>query len=472
MGDGLTITGGANGLAARYDDLLSHAGLLDEIASDLGEVATTLARMTVSPDLAEAAVLCPIEVARAEEALIAANVGSGGAGAAWARAEASVAFLRFAIAAYREADEALVRAGDGIAFAGGFAVGSAALPLAVGVASNPLLAAAVWVNRGPMVDGAQELAYDEPWIQEGVTRAAPGFVQGAVSSVLGGSPLLLGLVSGGHWPTPDLQGAVNGLLNVVGPAGLFRDSGEFSVAAHGAPKEVDFAPTSFVSELMRQQNLLSDEAATVQIVETRGPCGPSYVVQIPGTQAWGAIRRDNPVDLTTNLHLVAGRQTDLARAVVQAMRVAHIPRGAPVLLTGHSQGGIAAAAIASDPEYRGEFNIRAVITAGSPIGRMEIPEDVAVLSIESEQDVVPKLDGVDNPDRPSWVTVRRNLSAGTAPDPGKGVSAAHSLVNYQAVGDAIDASHDASVVAWRTAVNQFFGPGSGRRYKFSIAGAQ
>lgn len=465
MGDGLTITGGANGLAARYDDLLAHAGLLDEIASDLGEVATTLARMTVSPDLAEAAVLCPIEVARAEEALLAANVGSGGAGAAWARAEASVAFLRFAIAAYREADEALARAGDGLAFAGGFAVGSAALPLAVGVASNPLLAAAVWVNRGPMVDGAQELAYDEPWIQEGVTRAAPGFVEGAVSSVLGGSPLLLGLVSGGHWPTPDLQGAVNGLLNVVGPAGLFRDSGEFSVRPQGSPTTVDLGPSRFLAKTIGQQDILSRSAASVQVIRVEGSSGMAYIVQVPGTQEWSLKRAGNPVDLTTNTNLIAGRRTQMEDAVVAAMRAARIPAEAPVMLTGHSQGGIVAAAIAADPSIRGEFNVKSVVTAGSPIGRMPIPVDVAVLSLEDARDIVPKLDGADNPDKPNWITATTAPARRQIAEPANHLLGAHSLANYQQIGRSLDSADGVALANWRETVAEFHGLGEVQRYQ-------
>ena len=66
MGDGLSITGGANGLAARFDDLHAQATLLEAVASDLGEVASTLARAAISPDIAEAAALCPIDSVRAD----------------------------------------------------------------------------------------------------------------------------------------------------------------------------------------------------------------------------------------------------------------------------------------------------------------------------------------------------------------------------------------------------------------------
>lgn len=45
------------------------------------------------------------------------------------------------------------------------------------------------------------------------------------------------------------------------------------------------------------------------------------------------------------------------------------------------------------------FNITHVVTAGSPIGRTDIPADVQVLSLENQRDIVPHLDAAPNPDR-------------------------------------------------------------------------
>lgn len=468
MGDGLTITGGANGLAARFDDLRAQASLLDAIASDLAEVASTLARLTVSSDIAEAAVLCPFEAAEAEEAILAANVGPHGAGVAWARAEASVAFVRFSVAAYQEIDAALSRAGDELAFAGGFAAGSIGVPaLAASVVQNPVLAAVLWANRRRLGDAAQEIAYDQPWTQEVAARTAPGAVQGGFNSLLGGSPVLLGLISGGHWPTSDLQGAVQGLLAVAGPTGRLKDSGEFTAVATGPRRALNFGPSNFVGKTLNEQVLLSKAEATVQVIAVDGPSGPSYIVQIPGTQRWAFDRNENPADLVSNVNLVAGRRTALADAVVNSMRAAHIPPQAPVMLTGHSQGGMVAAAMAADAECRGSFNITAVVTAGSPIGEARIPASVAVLSLESIQDLVPKLDGADNPDRPNWTTVRRDLSDGTLAVPGRDVVAAHSISNYRQVGEFVDRADDAALAKWRRLVAEFFGAARAQRYSIA-----
>ena len=54
----------------------------------------------------------------------------------------------------------------------------------------------------------------------------------------------------------------------------------------------------------------------------------------------------------------------------------------PVLLAGHSQGGIAAAALAADPGFRRRHPVGAVVTSGAPIARMALPPQVSVLALE------------------------------------------------------------------------------------------
>ena len=67
----------------------------------------------------------------------------------------------------------------------------------------------------------------------------------------------------------------------------------------------------------------------------------------------------------------------------------------PVLLVGHSLGGMEAAALASRDTG---FAITDVVTAGSPTAQVDgFPDGVHVLSLEHHGDVVPLLDGADNP---------------------------------------------------------------------------
>ena len=125
----------------------------------------------------------------------------------------------------------------------------------------------------------------------------------------------------------------------------------------------------------------------------------------------------------------------------------------PVMIGGHSQGGITAAAIASNPEYQESYNITSVYTAGSPIARFDIPEDVSVLSLEYDEDVVPKLDGRDNPDISHWVTVTDSLATeGVPPD----VGAAHTDY-YDDLGADLDGSSAEELERWRRENAVFFG---------------
>jgi pimeloyl-ACP methyl ester carboxylesterase len=75
----------------------------------------------------------------------------------------------------------------------------------------------------------------------------------------------------------------------------------------------------------------------------------------------------------------------------------------PVLLAGHSQGGMEAAALL----HRGSgFHVTHVVTAGSPLAQVHgYPPGSHVLSLENRGDVVPLLDGADNPDTRQQVTV-------------------------------------------------------------------
>lgn len=463
MGGDLTFTGGAGGVTARHDDLLMLANILDRVGDDFGEMASTLAAVAVSGDLVEAAMLCPVEVARTEAALASAEAGSGGAGEAWLRTEGRAHYLRTVIEAYREVDRALARTEEIAWEAGGFVAGAAAVPLAAVALSNPAADMALLLGGKKLASAAGESLYDESWLQEVLTRSAPGFVQGAAFDLTGGNLGLLATLSGGRWPAADFGSAVSGLISFAGLTGALRDTGAFRVEAVGPSGPAAFDRRQFVGSLMARQRGLEGSGSTVQVVSIDG--GRSYVVQVPGTEDWSPSRGDNPMDTTSNVHLMAGDDTRLSRAVVEAMRAAGIPSNAPVMLTGYSQGGIVAASLAADPRTREEFNIEAVVTAGSPIGRMPIPADISVLSLEATEDLVPKLDGVDNPDRATWVTVERELEGASPPDAHHNLGAAHSIVNYEQMARVLDESQGVSISAWRAQNSAFFGSGEVQRFR-------
>ncbi|MGI4895034.1 MAG: hypothetical protein ACRYF3_07985, partial [Janthinobacterium lividum] len=186
----------------------------------------------------------------------------------------------------------------------------------------------------------------------------------------------------------------------------------------------------------------------------------AWIVEIPGTQDWSPLPAGTgtPMDLTTNLRAVAGEDTATAQAVVQAMRAAAVAPGEPVMLAGHSQGGLTAAALAADPEVRAEFSITHVLTAGSPIDSIAVPTDVRVLSLEHTDDVVPALDGEAARSSPHRTLVRRDIgavpefAADVADDP----LTAHGWNGYLDTAGAVDASKDTALLAYRDSGSAFF----------------
>ncbi|MDC4232338.1 hypothetical protein M3T53_01235 [Actinomyces sp. B33] len=185
--------------------------------------------------------------------------------------------------------------------------------------------------------------------------------------------------------------------------------------------------------------------------ETPGGSGTrvSWSVVIRGTQEWttgGA----HPQDLLTNLQAVGGRESAQGAAVVEAMRMAGVEPGQKIDLVGHSQGGIIAAQIASDPRLAEEFDIASVLTAGSPIGGFAPRPGVDVLALENVRDIVPALDGLGNRG-PRTTTVAFDGAAVDGVEPGGGVPAAHDAGLYREAMRRLEAADEgpaAEVGAW------------------------
>jgi len=131
----------------------------------------------------------------------------------------------------------------------------------------------------------------------------------------------------------------------------------------------------------------------IRIVTVKQADGSNaYIVNIPGTENWGIDGSGQARDLTSNLMLVAGQSTTAQHDIVLAMEKAGIPPGAPVMLNGHSQGGMLAAQLGSDPQFMARFNVTNIMTVGSPIDINAIDPRVHVLAVQHDEDVVPKLD--------------------------------------------------------------------------------
>jgi len=159
-----------------------------------------------------------------------------------------------------------------------------------------------------------------------------------------------------------------------------------------------------------------------------------WVVTLPSTQEWnlpwntpfdgGAVN-----DLGGNLAmmLVPELRTQYERAVVEAMHQAGIQPDDPVMMVGFSQGGILAGLMTE--RYGGtQFNIDAVLTAGSPIEGFRFPDDVAVLAVENDHDIVHQLDLHAGGNPSNLTTLRGDAQTGT-------LDGTHSTDHYAATID-------------------------------------
>lgn len=160
------------------------------------------------------------------------------------------------------------------------------------------------------------------------------------------------------------------------------------------------APTDFQG-LARTTTDAYEGVDGVRVTVTRNPGEPPrYIVSIPGTQApissisegWSS--NPNGRNWSDNLWAVGtgttgfteGAKEAVAQAIAadQAEHPGESYGGKPqLLLTGHSQGGIIAANMASDPAFAAQYDIRGIVTEASPIDCAEIPGNVPVLSLQS-----------------------------------------------------------------------------------------
>jgi hypothetical protein len=434
----ITITGGSGGLAAAYAAVRALADCYDSAGSELRGWAGLGARTMADADLAESAALSPLTFAEAECAVLAATTGPDGVLVESLGWEADAVLVRAVVAGLEATDEMVRASVDAVDRLVGRAVG---LTLgATAPALVPVLAVAA-----PQVppDARREL---EDWV---VTH--PEVVQHAVN---GGGGLLEGLwdgltpfTPGGPLGvpllTPDTEAGA-GLL-----ASLYGDDGTAQVvrSPHAVPgstaQPADL--TDLVSHLQDVAHLSPDPESplngTIEI-QTIGPGTDDvrHIVYLPGTDDLTTLpwTQDGDVrDMGTNLLLIGGRDNAYQDGILDAMAQAQIGPHDPVLLVGHSQGGMEAAAIASQGS---DFNVTDVVTAGSPTAHVDgFPHGSHVLSLEHRGDVVPLLDGADNPDSVEQVTVRFE-------DHGSGILDDHDYPHYVAGAAAVDSSSDPSVV--------------------------
>ncbi|HEY3438679.1 MAG TPA: hypothetical protein VGK35_13405 [Actinotalea sp.] len=498
IGRGLTVVGGAGGTRAKTEDLRRAAAALDEARTRLEEAAdraTDLVRV-----IDEASIWSPATEDTARELVRRIRGPRTGLVACATRSGEHASGLRRTASAYEDAERdtgALFRGGS-IALGGlvgetgplvAAAGGVLALVGALQAAST--VAAARLLSRTPTPIG-----FGLRWVGQAGERSSG--VLGVAGWALGGRGLLPRL----DWPraaatqavVPGLAAFLRGLA--PGRAPLVGDpvrdvSGRLLTLTGGLawllgrpPSTVVVAPVVAparttadmpprgLGDLMDQVETgypssgRGADPGTVSIQRLEHEDGSvSWVVSIPGTEDWSPVAGANPLDLTSDLQAVAGRMSDAAEVVRQAMVSAGIQPEEAVALVGHSLGGLVAMQVAQDPVLQERFTIRTVLTAGSPVGALTgtLPAHTKVLSIESTADQVTAGDGAANRDDPQRTTVvvdpartdwRGSASrAWQGEDPG----AAHAVSAYTGAAYQLDCLDEPSIDAFRTAQDDVLG---------------
>ncbi|MCL2781139.1 MAG: hypothetical protein FWD74_06565 [Actinomycetia bacterium] len=363
----MDVRGGIGGIEAHCDDMVAAARHFGRAATDTGEQTLALHRYLVDPQVLASAPLDPPGAASFEAALLDALDGPHGLTALAARAGSIDLALRGAAASYLAAD----RLDEAIT-----PELSAAIHLP-GALADALPAAATgdWSGAG------SKLLADDPALVDAGLNGVAAATGGSVSK----DAFLLGeLYDDGH--------------PLVTPLGTDPDAD-----AAGPPRSL----ADLVTELTRRDDQWPGDI-DVRILDETATGPRQVIVDIPGTKDWSLLARHNP-DVTspvTNLRALAGESTTYERGVLAALAQAGVRPDDDVLLIGQSQGGLIAVNAATHTAATGQFHISHVITLGSPIGALaaRVPTSVQVLAVENSSDVVPHLDGAENPDRVNVVT--------------------------------------------------------------------
>ncbi len=458
----VAVTGGVTGVAATYERLLALAATLEAAAERMRAWAARGAALLVDGDLLASGLLAPLSLAEAEVAVVTATTGPDGVLAEsagwWLDAEA----VRLAVRLLQEADELTEHSLAVLDHALGRALGQtlgAGAPLWLPALAGGLTVATVlWpqlpepgrdllVERlGGEDDGLQEWATDHPRLVERLAAGGGGLVDGLRGSAVPLGPVallpplgLLGLL-GLLPPTRDTAAAARLL------AGAYDHGRPRTRALPGVAVPASAAPPRSVEDLVEHLAQLSELSApgrpemngTIEVQSFTGADGVArHVVYLPGTDdmtTWPWTQDDDVRDMGTNLALVGDLPTAYGAGVLEAMTAAGIGPDEPVLLAGHSQGGLQAAQLLD--EQHG-YRVTHVVTAGAPVAHLgPFPDGSHVLSLEQQGDVVPLLDGAPNPDSPQQVTLTFEAGPLTGPD----VAGHHGFAAYAAGAAAADAS--------------------------------
>ncbi|NMR20026.1 hypothetical protein [Cellulomonas fimi] len=467
---GLTVSGGAGAAFADLDELRGAAGALLAAAGHLDDAAADArtARAVVDGGGVES----PSTAGSARAELDALITGPLGLVARAEHLRDLARSLQAAAALYGEAEswaERLVRAQ--LAVTGNVLGGSPVLAMLGGLVGG-VLVVGVGARVAALLVGARRVLGDR----------VPTLQQAAMALPLENATLLLaatvrslapGRQAPSGSPVPDaarglhvldgvvVEGLLQGRLPVLGRRPL-EVTPRLGATRTGPPPADAEAVLSGIGALYPASGGTPGTVAVTQLDHPDGSRG--WLVSIPGTQADDLAYGSNPMRMDTNLRLVAGLPDDSTALVTEALARSGAEPDEPVLLAGHSQGGIAALALAGDPAFRARFRVTTVLTAGSPVATTPAASGVQVLSLQHRGDGVTATDGLPSPASPHHTVVERDLSESLDPADrlaGLSFGGAHGIDAYARTAGLASEAGAPSVETWeRAAAAVLGGPGT------------
>ena len=221
------------------------------------------------------------------------------------------------------------------------------------------------------------------------------------------------------------------------------------------PVDLDASPAGL---LQRLRHIEARGAGYIEVLEVDNNGTKAYVVVVPGTQSAGlSAGGANPFDEAGIVEAMLHGSASVNDGVLAALAAAGADQGAPVVAVGYSQGGIHAMNLAADPRVREQYDVKYVLTAGSPVAGIPVGEDVTALHLEHEADWVPGTDGTANPESRSRVTV--SMSTPFEPGGDKGLGPGHRLGGYEDGARLVAASGDPSLTQSTAVLGTVLGAG-------------
>ncbi|WP_029291936.1 alpha/beta hydrolase [Cellulomonas sp. HZM] len=422
-GDGVRVSGGPGPTSVELDNLAAACRSLRAASHALGAAQAQLvaAAWGIAPSGTPAALggMGGAQRVAVDEALRRAR--DRGPGVVGAAAEDAAVRLRRVVEAYDGAESTVTRLVDRLLDAGSRRVAT----LAAAADLGPVPVGSIALAAGGALAGAQ-LAAVSRVAGPGATAEVVGRASRAqVPQHLVGplAALLQGAAGTADQPRTVLSDGT------VGPFGtLTRQVGAIPTRAASTervPEPAQLPAPRSTADVLRNVAASYPRAgappSTVSVQRLAHPDGSvAWVVEVPGTQS-GSFGGGTATDMTTNTRLVAGIDDDMSDGVLAALDAAGARPDEPVLLAGHSQGGMVAMTVAA--RAAGRFDVRAVVTAGSPDVPRRIPAGVQVRSYRIDEDLVPQTDGRADVVNRDMVTVRRSI-------PARDVAHAHDVRGY------------------------------------------